>query len=141
MINSFRGQYYFLSNFYTADFIYDGIRYTSAEAAFQAQKTLDMTEREAIALLTPLKAKKAGGRVALRKDWENVKLDIMYKICSAKFTQNKNLRQMLIATGCEELIEGNDWGDKFWGVCGGAGENHLGKILMKIRDDFMRGEE
>lgn len=140
MIDSFRGQYSFLSNFYESDIIYDGIRYSSAEAAFQAQKTFSLSERRAISLLAPLKAKKAGGRVALRGDWEDVKLDIMYRICMAKFTQNENLRQLLIATLDEELIEGNDWGDCFWGKVNGVGENNLGKILMKVRDDLMCGK-
>lgn len=136
MIELFRGQYFFLSNFFEVPVIYDDIIYGSAEAAYQAQKTLDISEREAIAKLSPLKAKKKGEHIALRPDWEDVKLNIMYKICKAKFTQNEELRQLLISTRGEELIEGNDWGDTFWGVSGGSGENHLGKILMRIRDDL-----
>lgn len=137
MINSFRGQYSFLSNFYEIPIVYDGIRYGSAEAAFQAQKTLSLSEREAMSFLTPLKAKKAGKHIALRGDWENVKLNIMYEICKAKFMQNENLRQLLIATCHEELIEGNDRGDRFWGTVDGIGENNLGKILMRIRAEFI----
>lgn len=141
MIDSFRGQYSFLSNFYEVPIIYDNIRYGSAEAAFQAQKTLNVSEREAIALLNPLKAKKAGGRMALRDDWEAVKLDIMYEICMAKFTQNEDMRQLLISTYGEELVEGNDWGDRFWGTVNGVGENHLGKILMRIREQALKAEK
>lgn len=140
MIDTFRGQYSFLSNFYEVPVIYDGIRYSSAETAFQAQKTLSVSEREAMSLLAPLKAKRAGGHVVLRDDWEDIKLDVMYEICRAKFTQNENLRQLLIATCGEELIEGNDWGDRFWGTVGGIGENHLGKILMRIRDEIANTE-
>lgn len=141
MIDSFRGPYSFLSNFYESDIIYDGIRYNSAEVAFQAQKTLSLSERKAISQLTPLKAKKAGKRVALREDWEDVKLDIMYRICRAKFTQNEDMRQLLISTYSEELIEENDWGDTFWGTVDGHGENHLGKILMRIRDELQKSTE
>lgn len=141
MIDSFRGPYSFLSNFYKSDIIYDGIRYNSAEAAFQAQKSLDLSEREEISLLTPLKAKKAGRHITLREDWDEVKLDIMYKICLSKFTQNEDMRQLLISTCGEELIEGNDWGDSFWGTVDGHGENHLGKILMRIRDELQKNTE
>lgn len=136
MIDLFRGQYFFLSNFFEAPIIFDDIIYGSSEAAFQAQKTLDISQRELFAELTPLKAKKRGEQLSLRSDWEKVKLDIMYEICKAKFTQHEELRQLLISTCGEMLIEGNDWGDTFWGVSGGIGENHLGKILMRIRDEI-----
>lgn len=136
MIDSFRGQYFFLSNFFEAPIIYDDIIYGSSEAAYQAQKTLDISQRKLFSELTPLKAKKRGEQLALRSDWEAVKLDIMYEICKAKFKQHEELRQLLISTCGEELIEGNDRGDTFWGVSDGVGENHLGKILMRIRDEL-----
>lgn len=52
-----------------------------------------------------------------------------------KFSDDK-LRSMLLATGEEYLVEGNTWGDKYWGVCGGIGLNHLGKLLMQVRDEL-----
>ncbi|MGN0598313.1 MAG: NADAR family protein [Oscillospiraceae bacterium] len=125
-----------MSNFFEVPIIYDDILYGSSEAAYQAQKTLDISQRELFTELTPLKAKKRGEQLALRSDWEDVKLDIMYEICKAKFTQHEDLRQLLISTCGEELIEGNDWGDTFWGISDGIGENHLGKILMCIRDEI-----
>lgn len=60
----------------------------------------------------------------------------MYEVCKAKFTQNKSCRGNLLKTGNAELIEGNDWGDKIWGQVNGIGENNLGKILMKIREEL-----
>ena len=60
----------------------------------------------------------------------------MYEICKIKFTTNPNLAKRLLDTGDEELIEGNDWNDIFWGVCNGKGENNLGKILMRIRNEL-----
>ena len=60
----------------------------------------------------------------------------MYNICKLKFIQNPELGKLLLGTKDEELIEGNDWDDTFWGVCNGVGENHLGKTLMKIRDEL-----
>ena len=139
MIDKFRGDYYFLSNFYEVPVTYDNITYQNNEAAFQAQKTLDKNKREEFAFLDPAAAKKYGRKVQLRSDWESVKVDIMYEICKAKFTQNPELTEKLLATGDEELIEGNDWGDMIWGQVNGKGQNNLGKILMRIRSELAAG--
>lgn len=72
--------------------------------------------------------------MALRDNWDLVKVDIMSDICYAKFHQNPELLELLLATGSKKLVEGNTWGDTFWGVCHGEGANMLGKILMAIRD-------
>lgn len=137
MINSFRDEYFFLSNFYPVEIKLDGIVYPNAETAFQAQKTLDVEERRKFSMLKePVQAKRLGRKVKLRDDWEEVKLDIMTEVVSQKFLQHPHLIEMLLQTGDEELVEGNKWGDRFWGVCKGKGENHLGKILMKIRDVY-----
>jgi ribA/ribD-fused uncharacterized protein len=137
MISSFRDEYFFLSNFYPVEIKLDGIVYLNAETAFQAQKTLDVEERRKFSMLkNPVQAKRLGHKVKLRDDWEEVKLDIMTEVVSQKFLQHPHLIEMLLQTGDEELVEGNKWGDRFWGVCKGKGENHLGKILMKIRDAY-----
>ena len=137
-IHHFREEYFFLSNFYTTDIEYRGLRYTNAEAAFQAQKCLTDEEKQAFSGLEAAKAKRLGRRVSLRSDWETVKLGIMEEIVRAKFTQNEDLKEKLLATGDIELIEGNTWNDTFWGVSlkTGRGNNHLGKILMKIREEL-----
>lgn len=137
MILSFRDEYFFLSNFYPVEIKLDGIVYPNAETAFQAQKTLDVEERRKFSMLkNPVQAKRLGRKVKLRDDWEEVKLDIMTEVVSQKFLQHPHLIEMLLQTGDEELVEGNKWGDRFWGVCKGKGKNHLGKILMKIRDAY-----
>lgn len=137
MISLFRDEYFFLSNFYPVEIKLDGIVYPNAESAFQAQKTLDVEERRNFSMLkNPVQAKRLGRKVKLRDDWEEVKLEIMTEIVSQKFLQHPHLIEMLLQTGDEELVEGNKWGDRFWGVCKGKGENHLGKILMKIRDVY-----
>jgi ribA/ribD-fused uncharacterized protein len=82
-------------------------------------------------------SKKLGKRVELRPDWEDVKIDIMRQVLKSKFTQNPELKAQLIATGDAELIEGNNWNDRFWGVCRGKGQNHLGKLLMEVRAELM----
>ena len=70
-----------------------------------------------------------GRIVELRPDWENIKINVMASLVAQKFMQ-PHLRDMLLATGDAKLIEGNTWGDRFWGQCSGVGENQLGKILM-----------
>lgn len=136
MIKEFRGKYYFLSNFYEAPITYEGITYQNNEAAFQSAKVLDMSVREKFSILDPSSAKRKGRHVQLRHDWEKVKFDIMYEICKAKFSQNAELKDKLLATGDEYLEEGNTWGDRIWGTVNGKGQNNLGKILMRVREEL-----
>lgn len=133
-INEFRGDYYFLSNFYEAPVAVYGLTYRNNEAAFQAQKTFE--NRKKFTTLNPSEAKKLGRRVELRHDWESIKEDIMYNIVLCKFEQNDDLRQKLINTGDTHLEEGNTWGDKIWGTVNGEGQNKLGKILMRVREEL-----
>lgn len=133
-ITEFRGDNFFLSNFYPAPVVYQGVRFENSEAAFQAAKC--PRRMQEFCGLNPSEAKRLGRRVGLRIDWEEVKFGVMYQVCKAKFTQNPDLTQKLIDTGDAELIEGNTWGDKVWGVCNGVGENYLGKILMQIREEL-----
>lgn len=141
MINRFIDEYEFLSNFYPSP-IYDdaGKEYPTVEHYFQAMKTFNLQKRELIRLAeSPGKAKRIGRLVQLREDWEDRKLDIMEKALIQKF-QIPQLREKLLATGKEELIESNFWNDTYWGVCKGEGENHLGKLLMSIREKIRDGE-
>lgn len=135
-IRSFRGLYAFLSNFYASEVTYEGITYQNSEAAFQACKSLDNAERLKFANLDPSSAKRLGRRVALRADWEDVKYNIMKGVVKAKFEQNSDLADWLIATGDAYLEEGNTWGDRTWGTVNGVGKNYLGKILMEVRDEL-----
>ena len=138
-ITDFRGEYFFLSNFYKTPVTYDGLTYLNSEAAFQAQKCLTLAGKQRFTDLEPSAAKSLGKRVYLRSDWEQVKVQLMYEVVLAKFKQNSTLAERLIATGDAHLEEGNNWGDKTWGTVNGVGENHLGKILMRIRDELKNG--
>ena len=136
-IDSFSGEYRFLSNFYLAPLEYEGRVYPSSEHAYQAAKTLNDNDRRKIAAdPNPKNAKRRGQSVFLRKNWDKIKNDVMEEIVMTKFITHMSLREKLIETGDAELIEGNTWGDTYWGVCNGVGENNLGKILMNIRSSF-----
>lgn len=133
-IQTFRGEYEFLSNFYNAPVIYKGLTYQNSEAAFQAQKCTSEEEKKQFTAMNPSEAKRTGRRIKLRPDWEDVKVDEMRNIVRAKFSQNPELAEKLIQTGDAYLEEGNTWGDRTWGTVNGSGQNLLGKILMETRD-------
>lgn len=134
-IDSFRKEFAFLSNFYPVEIQFDGRQYLSVEHAYQASKTLRPLERKVIReACTPGEAKRRGREATLRPDWEIVKLTFMEGFVRQKFTR-PDFRTMLEGTGDRELIEGNWWGDRFWGVCQGQGQNNLGMILMAVRKE------
>ena len=143
MIDFFDGEYAFLSNFYNASCIFEEKLYPTVEHAFQAAKSLDQAERDWIAAAgSPGLAKRLGRRVNLRPDWEKVKFDVMEECLRSKFA-DPVLKQKLLATGDEELVEGNYWHDNTYGNCSCEkckdiiGRNMLGNILMKLRTEFM----
>lgn len=138
-ITSFRGPYRFLSNFAPVNVrLHVGGYlefYPSVEHAYQAAKCLDLDERRKIRLApSPGAAKKLGKLVLLRPDWETVKIGIMLDLLTQKFSQEP-FRTKLIATGDAQLVESNTWGDIYWGVCNGKGENVLGRLLMRVRSE------
>ena len=139
----FENEFEFLSNFSKSEIILDGIIYPTVEHFFQAMKTKDPIQRAEIAAApTPGKAKRLGRHVQLRSDWEEVKEQIMEDGLRLKFA-DPELKAKLLATGDKYLEEGNTWHDNYWGVCycidcqDIMGKNHLGKLLMKLRTEFM----
>lgn len=134
MISVFNGSYRWLSNFHLCN-IFDvyGQCWPSAENLYQALKCAHLDDRSRFVGLTPGQAKRLGRDVELRKDWDDIKLAVMLDVVTSKFVQNADLAQLLVATGDKHIEEGNRWGDCFWGVCNGVGENHLGKIIMQVR--------
>lgn len=134
-IDDFEGEYRFLSNFHPSPVTYEKVQYTTIEHAYQAAKTLDEGERFEIAnTTTPGKAKRLGAKCKVRPDWRSINMNLMQYLINQKFVVGSKLAESLLSTGDAELIEGNDWGDTFWGICDGKGENHLGKMLMKRRE-------
>lgn len=154
MIDSFSGRWRFLSNFYPAKIEHQGITYPTVEHYYVAMKVKNDQQidgkfityidcRELIAKMPEDQAgkvKQFGRIIKVRKDWLDIKLDVMLWGVREKF-KHDDLKQMLLATGDEELIEGNYWHDNFFGVCTcgpcyGMGQNNLGKILMKVRSEL-----
>lgn len=135
-IKGFSGKYRFLSNFYASKVLFDDLEYNTVEAAYQAAKTEDLSARRRIREAEkPGDCKRLGQRVKLRENWEQDKLKVMEELVRQKF-KDADLREKLLATGDSYLEETNHWGDTFWGVCKAHGTNHLGKILMKVREEI-----
>ena len=143
MIDKFRGKYRFLSNFYPANVVLAGADYPSVEHAYQASKTSNPWIRKNImSIKEPRDVKIYSRSYESRPDWEEFKPKIMFDLLTQKFSKDP-LRQMLSETGDEILIEGNTWHDRYWGKCycdncGGNGENLLGILLMRVRDEIRR---
>lgn len=132
-IDRFIGEYRFLSNFHPSVVMFDGKQYATVEHAYQASKTLCSATRELIRRApTPGKAKRLGRQVLLRPNWEETKGTVMLQLQFEKF-KNPELKQLLLATGERKLQEGNNWGDREWGMVDGVGKNKLGKALMTVR--------
>ena len=137
-IDAFNGPYRFLSNFWKCDVKFCDVTFPSVEHAYVAAKCLDQAHfRNVLLAPTPSEVKKLGRKVELRAGWDESRRYIMYDLVRQKFTQNEELRAKLIGTGGAILEEGNHWGDTYWGVCNGEGENHLGRILMVVREEIV----
>ena len=183
----FNGEYDWLSNFYPCSIDFKGLVYPNAEAAFQAQKVdilmssrpeeFSIKDKEFFTTLTGREAKPLGmGKRDKKfrmteeelKVWNPIALSTMEEVVRAKYTQNDNLKEKLLATQELGLIEGNNWGDNFYGITlalehpdaknpytkrmlkrdengeklyvlsqpENENNNHLGKILMKIRKEL-----
>ena len=140
VIDNFSGDYFFLSNFYPCRVKWQTIVFPSAEHAYQASKTMDYQLRVECAKLNNASASKRWGKkITLRDDWEFVKTAVMLDVVRRKF-RDVVLKDMLLATESAALIEGNTWGDDFWGctMVGShwRGENYLGRILMCVRKEL-----
>lgn len=136
MITDFSGNHAFLSNFYPCQIVVYGMQFASTEHAFQAYKMVTLQNAIRVRECTsPGAAKRLSRSLPCRPDWQDIKDHVMYTVCSVKF-EDPVLQKMLLDTGDEELIEGNNWNDCYWGVCRGLGLNKLGQTLMQIRAEL-----
>ena len=139
-IDSFRGNNAIFSNF-------NGLLKITAEHVFQALKGKDWDDiLYVLAADSPSEAKNRGNQIPIREDWDEIKEEVMWCVIQIKFAPGTSAAQFLLGTGDEELIEGNRWGDRFWGaewdkeLQEWIGQNVLGKLLMNWRE-MLREEE
>ncbi|GGJ26054.1 NADAR family protein [Deinococcus roseus] len=129
----------YMSNFSAHRVFLKGKTWRTTEHYFQAQKFADTEFEEQLRLIeSPMKVAQAGRdrKKPLRKDWEEVKEQIMLEALRAKFTQHRDLREQLLATGNAELIE-HTANDSYWADGGdGHGLNRLGILLMQVREEL-----
>lgn len=137
----------FLSNFYPyknkqgdkypekVSVFFEGIEFDCTENAYQAAKTLDLSLRKKFSKMTPFETKKywLGKEDQIRPDWNEIKFSVLRDLNFQKYYNSPQLSKMLLDTKDAVLEEGNTWGDVYWGICNGVGQNNLGKILMEIR--------
>jgi ribA/ribD-fused uncharacterized protein len=133
IIDRFDGPHRFLSNFSYSPVVCRGLVAQTVEHAYQASKTLQADAfQHVMRSPTPGEAKRRGRRVPLRADWDDVKESVMWELLWQKFRDPK-MSAALLATGDAKLIEGNNWGDTYWGQCNGRGANRLGTMLAYVR--------
>jgi ribA/ribD-fused uncharacterized protein len=138
VVNRFSGEYAFLSNFYPSPVVFMGKEYASVEHGFQAHKMTTPKDHERVRLATTSgNAKRIARAYPMREDWDLIREDVMLYFLKLKF-QIPDLRAALIKTGDAQLIEGNTWGDTYWGICKGEGLNRLGILLMQIRSEIQQ---
>lgn len=129
-IDKFVGENHWLSNFSE-----EGLK-PSVEHYYQATKAFKVDDAMFVMLAkTPGNAKRRGRRIPIREGWDEMKLDVMLKLLRVKF-KIEPLRTKLLDTQGKMLVEGNTWGDTYWGVCNGIGKNHLGNLLMQVREEL-----
>lgn len=105
-IDRFRGTYEFLSNFFPAKLMFDGIAYYNSEAAYQAQKMNDYEQRKLFSSMYSDESKRYARRIIVRTDWDDIKLQTMRDVVKAKFEQNPRLAKLLTDTDDSWIIEG-----------------------------------
>ena len=153
MITRFEGEHAFLSNFYPSPFVAssyfnlgvdDEVTFPTVEHWLQAHKATSWGDFVAVlSAPTPGLAKRAGRNLSeIRPGWDEERVDVMYAGLSHKFADER-LARLLVATGEEDLVEGNDWGDRYWGAVwdeaeqAWVGENQLGLLLMYVRGELL----
>jgi ribA/ribD-fused uncharacterized protein len=140
-IGPFRDEYRWLSNFWECQIEIMGSTYRTTEHFYQAMKCASGLDRwSVLSTKTPGEAKRVGATVTIRPDWDEIKVSVMRIATFSKFSQSRELANLILGTGDEEIVEYNHWHDNFWGycICGDCEEkehvNTLGKILMDVRE-------
>ena len=134
-----------LSNYYECTVWFQGLKFSSSEAAYQSQKFKDLDTQIKFMRLNPDQSKKFARmhKKFWREDWNNIKYDTMYWLVRNKLLQNRDVLEELLNTGNSIIVEDTTgWHDNIWGRCScekckdTKHQNILGKILMQLRDEF-----
>lgn len=134
-ITHFVDEYDFLANTFNHPFVFDGLKFSTAEAAFYAQRVRDVKARRKYTRLNPNQARSKALQAIPIDEWDSRKLSIMEKVLRAKFS-DPELKKKLLDTGDASLINTNSYRDDYWGIYMGKGKNKLGVLLEKIRDEL-----
>ncbi|NJN24313.1 MAG: NADAR family protein [Acaryochloridaceae cyanobacterium RL_2_7] len=136
-------QYGCFSNFSPHSIVMGAVQWPTSEHYYQAQKFIG-TEDEAVICeqIRPCPSPEQAAALGrdrirvIRPDWDQTKDQVMYEAVKTKFSSHPEICSVLLATGSEEIVEDSP-NDYYWG-CGAdkTGENHLGKILMRVREEL-----
>lgn len=136
---SSNADYFEFSNFAKYPITINNITYPTSEHYFQSKKFEGTKYEEAIRRVSsPSECAKLGRSRSfpLRKDWEQVKEDVMMTALRAKFTQHQKLKELLLSTQNKTIIE-HTQKDSYWADGGdGTGKNRLGVLLMALREEL-----
>ncbi len=152
IVMAFQGENRFLSNFWPCNVILPAeiinkkelpeMVFETVENAYQAWKSSSFKQRQMIQNMKPGKAKDFSrtNEFQIREDLtDNLRIQAMGMLIEQKFSdKNLELKNMLLNKEDALLIEGNDWNDNFFGFClkTGQGQNHLGRLIMKTRNNL-----
>lgn len=142
-IHGFKDEFRWLSNFWPSPIQFMGMSFPTVEHAYQVLKIYPDRFHDACITtesMTPGQVKRWGRKQRLRDNWDMVRVSTMRALTFEKYSQNPELKQLLLATGNSYIEETNNWGDRFWGVCDGEGLNTLGRILMETREKLNDSE-
>jgi ribA/ribD-fused uncharacterized protein len=134
-------EFYMFSNFSSFMVEYKGVLWMTSEHAYQASKFVDAPLIEQIknarSSHDAFKLARANPD-RVKPDWDNIKLQIMDEIVRAKHSQHAYIQKKLLETGTKEIVEDSPV-DSFWGWGSDRkGENNLGKIWMRLREELTR---
>ncbi len=136
MITEFQNEYRWLSNFAPVKIKLDGLEFPSVEHAYMSAKSDDVEWKKFCSNQNNKAGdvKRQSRNITLKKDWNEIKLEVMANCIKQKFNTEPYITKLL-ETGTQHIQEGNRWNDKFWGVClkTNKGENHLGRLIMDVR--------
>jgi ribA/ribD-fused uncharacterized protein len=138
-ITFYTPQFYVFNNFSAHAIDFRGKLYPTCEHAYQATKCTDPQGHDAIRnARSPLQAKRLANdtfRAARDPDWSNKKVAVVEEILRAKLAQHPEAQEALRQSGDKEIVEDSPT-DYFWGTgADGSGQNILGKLWMKLRDE------